>query len=644
MRLERLREILAASRKVKVAICGDFCLDAYWILDPHGSEVSVETGLQGRAVKRHYCSPGGAANIVANAAALEPAGIMAIGAIGPDLFGRELAWQLGALGVDTRWLTVQEEDFATVTYCKHYIGDVEQPRFDFGLFNKRSEETDSRILAGLKEALQASDVVIINQQFPGSITNESFFTGVNTLLAEFRDKPVIVDSRHYSARFKGACLKTNEVELARLAGEEAAPGDTFTLADVERFAREASRRRGKPVFVTRGARGLLVCDGGKVDVVPGIQILKPTDPVGAGDTVLSALACCLGAGVPPAEASELANFAAAVTVQKLFQTGTASGPEILDVAADANYLYQPELAEDIRQAVYIEGSQIEVCCGRDAFPKTPMTHAVFDHDGTISVLRQGWEGVMEPMMIRAILGDRYATDDETLCRRVRTRVADYIEMSTGIQTILQMEALVEMVREFGIVPQERILDKFGYKKIYNDSLMETVNRRLSQLRSGERNRNDWTITGAVWFIEELRRRGVTLHLASGTDHADVVREAQALGYAGLFTGGIYGASKDGSTDSKKMVIRRILREHSLSGPQLAVFGDGPVELRECRKCDGVAIGIASDEVLRHGLNTNKRPRLIMAGAHILVPDFSQGKRLLELLFGSPGTGRGANPE
>ena len=345
LRPERVREILAAIRNVKIAICGDFCLDAYWMLDPRGSEVSVETGRPARAVGRHYYSLGGASNIAANAAALGPAGIMVIGVIGRDIFGRELTRQLDALGADTRWLTVQEKDFATFAYCKHYLGDAEQARFDFGLSNRRSAETDAKVLAGLKEALRTADAVIINQQFPGSITDESFFAGVNALLAEFGDRVVIVDSRHYSTRFEGACRKANEVELARLAGEKASPGDVFPLVDVERCAREANRRSGKPVFVTRGSRGMLVCDGGKVDVVPGIRILKRTDTVGAGDTVLSALACSLGAGVKPAEAAALANLAAAVTVQKLFRTGTASGQEILDVAASAEYTGSPEDSE-----------------------------------------------------------------------------------------------------------------------------------------------------------------------------------------------------------------------------------------------------------------------------------------------------------
>jgi hypothetical protein len=65
---------------------------------------------------------------------------------------------------------------------------------------------------------------------------------------------------------------------------------------------------------------------------------------------------------------------------------------------------------------------------------------------------------------------------------------------------------------------------------------------------------------------------------------------------------------------------------------LAVFGDGPVELRQCRNRDGIAVGIASDEIRRHGLSPEKRTRLIKAGAHLVTPDFAQPQKLLNLLF------------
>jgi rfaE bifunctional protein kinase chain/domain len=630
MNQPRVREILAKIENVTVAVYGDFCLDAYWMLDPRGSEVSEETGLQARAVARHYYSLGGASNVVANLAALKPRTIQVIGVVGDDIFGRELRRQFDGLGVDTTHLVIQREDFDTVAFGKPYLDDREEPRIDFGFFNRRSAATDEMLLDGIRHALQTADVLIVNQQVPGSITNAAFIDQANRLFEEFADRVVLLDSRHFGDRFKHIYRKTNDREAARLNGVQVEREEVLPLEDVKKYAQSLYRQFSKPVFLTRGPRGMLAVDGQGFHEVPGLQLLKRLDPVGAGDTVTGALALCLGAGVPPAEAAEFANFAAAVTVQKLFQTGTADGDEILTVASDPDYIYRPELAEDQRRARYVPSTEIEAC--EESIPFGHVRHAVFDTDGTISTLREGWERIMAPVMIQAILGDRYEAADEGLYRKVRQRVLEYIDKSTGIQTLVQMEALVEMVREFGLVPPEKVLDRFGYKRIYNEALMQMVGARTARLQRGQLGVGDFTIKGAVDFLRALRERGVTLYLASGTDHGDVVTESTALGYADLFNGGIYGAGGDITDCSKKMVIDRIMAENRLSGPELAVFGDGPVELRESRKRGGLAIGIASDELRRHGLDPDKRTRLIKAGAHLIVPDFSQKNELLRLLF------------
>jgi len=630
---ERLKQILQAIGGVKIAVYGDFCLDAYWLLDPRGSEVSLETGLPARAVASHYYSLGGASNVVANLAALGPARIQVIGAIGQDIFGRELVRQLHQLGVDTADLVVQKDHFDTVTFGKPYLEGQEQPRIDFGFFNRRSEQTDQTLLDAMRRALETVDALIVNQQVPGSITNQTFIDRANALFREFDDKVVLLDTRHYGHAFENVYRKTNDIEAARLNGVELGLDELVPLPDLLGYAQNLYRRCGKPVFLTRGPRGIITVDAGGVHQVPGIQLLKKLDTVGAGDTVTSALALCLGAGIPPAEAAEFANFAAAVTVQKLFQTGTASPQEILEIGTDPDYVYQPELAEDVRAAVFVPGTEIERCC--ESIPAGRIKHAVFDHDGTISTLRQGWEQIMAPVMIKAILGEEYRSADEALYHKVRNRVLDYIDKSTGIQTIVQMEALVEMVRDFGVVGADKVLDKYGYKRIYDAALAELVAKRIDKLGRRELDLSDYTIKGAVEFLRALRRRGVTLYLASGTDRSDVLAEAEALGYANLFDGGIYGALGDVSRYSKKMVIDGIMGQNNLQGPELAVFGDGPVEIRQCRKRHGIAVGVASDEVRRHGLNPEKRSRLIKAGAELVVPDFSQGRRLMELLF-KPG--------
>jgi len=632
MKAERVQEILAEITRVKVAVYGDFCLDAYWMLDPAGSEVSVETGLKGQAVSKHYYSLGGASNVVANLAALTPASIQVIGVVGDDIFGREIVRQFHELGVDTQWLCVQKEDFDTVTFGKRYLESEEQLRIDFGFFNKRSPHTDEQLLAHLQQALHTVDGIIINQQVPGSIPNESFIEKANTLFETFADKAVLLDSRHYGEKFKSIYRKTNDIEAARLNQVNAQRDDVINLADIKSYAQNLFKQSNKPVFVTRGARGIIVADSDGIHEIPGIQVLKKLDPVGAGDTTVSALILCLAAGVSPKEAAEFANFAAAVTVQKLYQTGTANAQEIISVTQDSDYIYQPELAEDIRQAQYLEGTEIEICCDREVLAGRNIKHAVFDHDGTISTLRQGWELVMVPVMIKAVLGDQYESADETLYHKVRNRVLDYIDKSTGIQTIVQMEALVEMVKEFGIVSGDQVLDKFGYKKIYNDALMQMVNKRLKKFQRGALDLYDYTVKGSVAFLKMLREEGVRLYLASGTDREDVINEAKVLGYAELFDGGIYGAVGDISKYSKKMVLENILHTNHLTGRALAVFGDGPVEIRESRKRDGLAVGVASDEIRRHDLNPEKRTRLIKAGAHLVIPDFAEPDVLFKLLF------------
>ena len=634
MKEQRIKEILGRIKNVNIAVYGDFCLDAYWILDAAGSERSVETGRQGRAIGKHYYSLGGASNVVANLSALEPKSIQVIGVIGDDIFGRELTRQLHQLKVDTTYLVVQKENFDTVTFGKPYLEGNEQPRIDFGFFNRRTEATDKALLDGIRHALQAADALIVNQQVPGSITNESFIDQANSLFEKFSNRVALLDTRHYGQKFKFIYRKTNDLEAARLNGVSVNLDDVIDLLDLVRYGQNLYRRFNKPVFLTRGPRGILTVDSEGVHQAPGIQLLKKLDPVGAGDTVTSALALCLGAGVPPAEAAEFANFAAAVTVQKLFQTGTASGAEILEAAHDPDYIYQPELACDRRKARYVEDTEIELCY--ESIPLGQIKHALFDNDGTISTLRQGWEQIMAPVMIKAILGDKYQAVSETLYNRVKNHVLEYIDKSTGIQTILQMEALVEMVKELGLVPADKILDKFGYKEIYNDALMQLVNQRIEKLKRGELDVSDYTIKGGVAFLKALRKRGVKLYLASGTDHQDVVAESRVLGYAELFDGRIYGAIGDVTRCSKKMVIERIMTENRLEGPELTVFGDGPVELRECRKREGIAVGVATDEIRRHGLNIEKRTRLVKAGAHIIVPDFSGQKQILKVLFPESG--------
>jgi phosphoglycolate phosphatase-like HAD superfamily hydrolase len=241
-------------------------------------------------------------------------------------------------------------------------------------------------------------------------------------------------------------------------------------------------------------------------------------------------------------------------------------------------------------------------------------HVLFDFDGTLSVLRQGWEEVMIPLMVEAICGEEIVTG------AIEQEVREYVDRSTGILTIRQMQWLAEAVQRHGIARQ--VLAPGAYKALYLSRLMVFVRQRMAGLESGECKPSDYMIAGAGEFLHGQAEQGMRLYLASGTDHVDVLNEANALGLLPYFDGGVYGALDANEDHAKERVIQRILDENHLSGSELLVIGDGPVEIREGAARGALTWGIASDEVRRSGWNDKKMERLAQAGADLISADFT----------------------
>lgn len=623
---KQIQDILQRIQPLNIAVFGDFCVDAYWALQQGEPEMSIETGLPVMRVRSQRYSLGGAGNVVANLAAMGVGVVRPVGIAGADLFGRKLRVMLAECGADLDGMLI-DEGWETMVYAKPYAGDREQSRIDFGAFNQLSEKMGDALLEKLAEAATVSDAVILNQQVPGGISSLDIIPRVNEVIRRHPGKLFLADARHHPEQYVGAVLKLNMREAAKLLGESREGIATEKCA--KDFALRIQHKISKPVFLTRGELGMVVADDGEATLIPGLQVLEATDSVGAGDTVVAGLAASLAAGATPVEASLFANIAAMVTVKKIRMTGTASEGEILAVASEPDYVFRPELAEAVRGARYLPRTEIEVVT---SLPENlEIRHCIFDHDGTLSTLREGWEQIMEPMMVRAILGESYSKVDQAAFQRITTMAREFIDRTTGIQTLVQMKGLADLVRRCGYVPAPEVLDEHGYKRIYNDALLAMVARRVEKLRRGELQPEDFQIKNAARLLEQLHQHGVKLYLASGTDQADVVAEAEAMGYAHLFEGRIFGAVGDIKVEAKKVVLERIIREHNLSGRQFATFGDGPVEMRETQRRGGLCIGIASDELRRFGLNLSKRKRLIRAGADLVAPDFSQLGALLSAL-------------
>lgn len=238
--------------------------------------------------------------------------------------------------------------------------------------------------------------------------------------------------------------------------------------------------------------------------------------------------------------------------------------------------------------------------------------AILDFDGTISTLRCGWEGIMEPLMLKAI------SPNETPSKKVVDMVKEYIDQSTGIQTIYQMEWLSKVVSEMTNTPP---VDPWIYKDKYNDKLLEMVTNRINLLERGELNPSDFLVNGSYEFLEKLKSEEITIYIASGTDDVDLQKEVRLLGID-KFVKRAMGAPRRKKDCSKEAVIKDILNNSEVLGEHLLVVGDGKVEIQLGNEVGAVTIGVASDEINKNGkFNTAKYEKLKKAGANYIVADF-----------------------
>lgn len=255
--------------------------------------------------------------------------------------------------------------------------------------------------------------------------------------------------------------------------------------------------------------------------------------------------------------------------------------------------------------------------------KGHLKFAIFDFDGTLSLIREGWQAIMIPMMVDYLKETNTEESDAELETIVKTFVTDL----TGKQTIYQMIRLVEEIEKRGGKAETPLF----YKNDYHDRLLERINYRLDGLRAGTIVADEYLVPGSMDILNLMQSKGIKCYLASGTDEKYVMDEVALLGLTDYFEG-IYGAQDDYKNFSKRMVIQKIIEENQLAGKEVVAFGDGYVEIEEMKNVGGIAIGLATDEANRDGMDEWKRSRLIAANADVIIPDFQVTEGLEALLF------------
>ena len=312
--------------RLKVGVIGDFALDLYFDHVAQTGERSLETGLDVHWAHQPKASLGAAGNVVQNLLALGVEQVWAIGCVGPDLFGREMHYLFERQGVRTNYLLTAPNGWDTCVYTKPMQGQTEANRIDFGNHNTLSDSLFAQLLDALNGLLPQLDVLIINQQFRRPLLTPDRIGPLNDLIGQHPSVCYMADLRDSGSLMRGVTLKVNTAELARFL-HLALP----EIADLNwciEHGTTLARQLNGPVVVTRGEAGILYVGSDAAWSVEGLVLPGPLDTVGAGDTVVAALSVALSAGAAPLQSLMVANLAAAVTVQKLGQTGTATPQEI----------------------------------------------------------------------------------------------------------------------------------------------------------------------------------------------------------------------------------------------------------------------------------------------------------------------------
>lgn len=248
--------------------------------------------------------------------------------------------------------------------------------------------------------------------------------------------------------------------------------------------------------------------------------------------------------------------------------------------------------------------------------------AIFDFDGTVSLLRTGWQEIMIGMMADFIPRLEGQVDGEA------ARISkELVHRTNGQPTLFQMQALASIVRERG----GNALEPSSYKQLFLERLGDRVRPRLGAINAHAADPETWRMPGVKDILVEINSRGIQCHLASGTDASAVRTEIAALGLASYFET-INGATSDADGSSKSALFARLVRQFDIKPKEMVTFGDGAEEIRLGKELEGITIGIARDDMNPDSIDPDQRTRLITAGADVIINDFGENGRLIDYLF------------
>lgn len=248
--------------------------------------------------------------------------------------------------------------------------------------------------------------------------------------------------------------------------------------------------------------------------------------------------------------------------------------------------------------------------------------AVFDFDGTISLISAGWQDDMCDQFTEAYLAKVNSPRDE-----VYKLMEQLIFKSTGLAPYVNCTTLAKTIAEAGGEPED--VDVYFAEYTRRSDLR--MKNQMKRVTDGMATQDDLMVPGVRNFLQNLYDLGIKLMLVSGSEIRYVQPQCEFLGVAHFFEGRIYGPPLDSWNFSKKQCISQFIEDSGLTPEQVVNFGDGGVETQYVHEIGGYAVGLATDEISRQGVNPWKREKLIAVGADCIVPNFLDSEELLRFL-------------
>ena len=373
--IQSLHSWLPKLANATVLCIGDVMLDQYVYGDVE--RVSPEAPIPVLNVGRRTHAIGGAGNVVCNITALGAAAQL-VSVVGDDTSGNQVRDLLAGMdGIDPQLLA--DADRPTTVKTRFIAGSQQLLRAD--------DETTGNLAQDLLERVLGTAIAALGPAAPGAMILSDYGKGVLTdevirqliSAAQTAKVPVVVDPKGADyAKYSGADILTpNRRELSE-ATRMATGGTDEIVAAAQQLIESCGVRH---VLVTRGGEGMsLVSADGATVHLPALA-REIFDVSGAGDTVVAVLATGLAAGMPVADAAQLANVAAGLVVAKV-GTAVVRNAELAD-AVDAAASISDKIVDQKRLAE-------QVAQWRSRGLSVGFTNGCFDlvHPGHISLLEQ----------------------------------------------------------------------------------------------------------------------------------------------------------------------------------------------------------------------------------------------------------------